>query len=314
MATGRPNDQSTLLWPQATVGNRDAKSGPCILTRCQATADPNAVVASATRFGGYELLEEIGRGSMGIVYKARQIGLNRLVALKTPFPGKLRQEPAIEQFLVEAQLAAQFDHPGIIPVHDAGRHNGRPYFCMALIDGESLAARLTRGPLALQEVVQIVADAADAVQHFHDRGVIHRDLKPANILLDGAGRPRIADFGLARRLDDAFEDAPVIAGTPSYMSPEQASGQITRIGPASDIYSLGAVLYHCLAGRPPFEGTDSLSVIRQVCEEEPPSLRSIESSIPQGLDEIALCCMHKDPACRYASAAALGFQLRQIDR
>jgi serine/threonine protein kinase len=301
-------EKSTVLLPQS-----------CFTGRCEGDCEGIAddqdnfpLMNCPTHFGEYQLIEEIGRGAMGIVYKARQIRLKRIVALKMLHPARLRREGAIEQFFAEAELAAQLDHPGIVPVHDVGHDNGQPFICIAFVDGENLEARLKRRPLEIEEVVRLLADVADAIEHAHDRGIIHRDLKPANILLDRAGRPRITDFGLARRLDDNAATSPVIAGTPPYMSPEQASAQNGRVGVASDVYTLGVVLYHCLTGQPPFTGKDSYSILRQVMQTEPPLPRSIDPSIPEELERIALRCLRKEPAGRYASAAELACELRQF--
>jgi serine/threonine protein kinase len=307
----------TLLIPQSRFAEdcEEPVEGRALLKDAsQIRADTASLATCPLRFDGYELLEEIGRGAMGMVFKARQVRLKRIVALKMLLPHTVRREGAIEQLVTEAEVAAQLEHPGIIPVYDAGRHNGQPFICMAFVDGESLEARLLRRPLEFDEAVRIVAELADAVQHAHDRGIIHRDLKPANILLDRFGRPRIGDFGLAQRLGAKQEHSQVIAGTPSYMSPEQALGQNSQVGPASDVYSLGAVFYHCLTGRAPFEGKTSYSILRQVCKTEPASPRSIESSIPQCLSEIARRCLHKDPARRYTSAAELTYHLQMVDR
>ena len=281
--------------------------------------DPGPAEAEAgapaypTQFGDYELLEEIARGGMGVVFKARQVKLNRIVALKMLRTEALAFPDAIEQLQAEAKTAAQLEHAGIVPIHDVGEHAGCHYICMAFVDGESLAESTARRPLPLTEVARIMAQVADAIQYAHEHQIIHRDLKPANILLDRAGRPRVVDFGLAQRLDVAHADpeAECIAGTPAYMSPEQAQGDVDRVGEASDVYALGAILYHLLVGRAPFDGRDTLSIIQQVCEEEPVAPRSIDPSIPASLEAICLRCLQKDPAARFASAADLAAELRR---
>jgi eukaryotic-like serine/threonine-protein kinase len=314
--TAFPSDSPTLLMPQSPPMKiceqcDETSGGRPEHVQALAVASPRA--ECPVPFGEYELLEEIGRGAMGVVYKARQLRLKRIVALKTLLPAMLRQEGAYEQLLAEAEVAAQLDHPGIVPIHDVGRHDGQPYICMTFIDGESLEASLKRHPLVIEQTVRIVADVAVAVQYAHDHGVIHRDLKPANILLDRSGRARVGDFGLARKLGAAEKNSNVIAGTPSYMSPEQASGQNERIGPASDIYSLGTILFHCLTGRTPFDGKSSSSILHQVVEAEPPLPRSINPTIPEEFEAIILRCLRKDPAARYTSAAELAARLRQME-
>jgi serine/threonine protein kinase len=299
----------TVRMPLDQLGEllgRSREAGPRLI------ADAAPVCCPAT-LGGYELLHEVGRGSMGVVYKARQIRLNRIVALKTLLPAALEDKRAVGRLQNEAEIAAQLDHPGIIPIHDVSQHDGQPYISMAFVDGESLATRLESGPIGVETAAQIVADVADAVQHAHDRGIVHHDLKPANICLDRLGQPKIADFGLARRIGDGRQ--PVvsgISGTPAYMSPEQAAGQSDAVGPGSDLYALGAILYHLLTGRPPFDGEDAVTVIQRVREEQPPAPRSGNPSIPMALEAICLRCLEKDVIARFASAGELAHELRSF--
>lgn len=268
------------------------------------------------QFADYELLDEVGRGGMGVVYKARHLTLNRLVALKTSLCAKSDRDGAGRHLQNEAQLLAQLDHPGIVTVHDAGEDAGRPYLCMAFVDGTNLASRIECGAVPAEEAARIVADVAEAVAHAHDRNVIHRDLTPANILLDRAGRPRVADFGLACRIageDNVDLVTPgTIVGTPFYMSPEQAAGRTDLVGPSSDVYALGAILYHLLAGCPPFEGTRRREILRQVREDEPRPPREINPSIPDELQAICLRCLRKDGSARYGSAKELARSLRDV--
>jgi serine/threonine protein kinase len=309
MAVRTTEQYETVRMPLDQLGELLCRSREPV---SQLIADQPPVHCPAT-LGGYELLHEVGRGSTGIVYKARQIRLNRIVALKTLLPAALESQGAIGRLQNEAEVAAQLDHPGIIPIHDIGQHNGQPYICMAFVDGESLAARLESGPIGIEAAAQIVAEVAEAIQHSHDRGIIHHDLKPANIVLDRFGQPRIADFGLARRIAD--RDQPVfagISGTPAYMSPEQAAGQTSAVGPASDLYALGAILYHLLTGRPPFDGNDAVTVIQRVRDDQPPAPRSIEPSIPVALEAICLRCLEKDVVARFASAGELTRELRNF--
>ena len=192
--------------------------------------------------GDYELLEEIARGGMGVVYKARQLSLNRIVAVKMILAGQLATKADHDRFHAEAQAAALLDHPNIVPIFEVGEHEGQHYFSMGYVDGQSLAARLAEGPLPPKEAAELVATVAEAVEYAHRQGVIHRDIKPSNILIDSKGRPRVTDFGLAKRVDSGSDLTATgqILGTPSYMPPEQAAGQINAVGPAADVYALGA--------------------------------------------------------------------------
>ena len=192
--------------------------------------------------GDYELVEEIARGGMGVVYKARQVSLNRIVAVKMILAGQLATKADHDRFHAEAQAAALLEHPNIVPIFEVGEHEGQHYFSMGYVDGQSLAARLAEGPLPPKEAAELVATVAEAVEYAHRQGVIHRDIKPSNILIDSQGRPRVTDFGLAKRVDSGSELTATgqILGTPSYMPPEQAAGQIKAVGPAADIYALGA--------------------------------------------------------------------------
>jgi serine/threonine protein kinase len=266
-------------------------------------------------FGSYELIEEVARGGMGVVYKARQAKLDRIVAIKMILPTQFDSDSAVRRFQLEAEAAAKLDHPGVVPIYDVGEQDGQHYLSMAFVDGESLAARIARsGRAQPQEAARIVRDVAQAVQHAHDRGIVHRDLKPANILIDATGRPRVTDFGLARKNDvvGTLTTEGSIIGTPAYMAPEQASGQTEIVGTACDIYSLGAVLYHLLTGSPPFAGSNVLEIIRRVCEDEPKPPREVEASIPKPLESICLKCLAKDPRNRYASAGELAEDLQRF--
>jgi serine/threonine-protein kinase len=259
------------------------------------------------RFAGYELLEEVGRGGMGVVYKARQAVTNRTVAVKL-----LRADDpgGAARLLAEARAAARLDHPGIVPIIEVGEHDGRPFLAMAFVAGTSLAALLGSGPLRLREAARVVRDAARAVQHAHDAGVIHRDLKPGNVLVEPDGRVRVTDFGLAKRSGEETLTADgAVLGTPGYMPPEFAAGGASAAGPAADVYGLGAVLYACLTGRPPFSGPTPLDTLRRVAEDEPVPPRQWNAGIDRGLQAVCLKCLAKDPAHRYRSAAELATDL-----
>ncbi|MFO0888279.1 MAG: serine/threonine-protein kinase [Isosphaeraceae bacterium] len=265
-------------------------------------------------FGDYELLRELGRGGMGVVYLARQVSLDRNVALKMILAGELASRAQVLRFRAEAGAAAQLDHPGIVAIHEIGTHQGQHYFAMAYVPGSSLAARLRDGPVPPRQAADLLARVTDAIEHAHQKGVIHRDIKPANILIDAGGQPRVTDFGLARRVRP--DGAPGLTatgqpiGTPSYMAPEQAVGA-RSIGPAADVYSLGATLYAALSGRPPFLAASTAETLQLVREQEPVALRTLNLAIPRDLETICLKCLRKEPPDRYPSAAELAADLRR---
>lgn len=264
--------------------------------------------------GDYELLEEIGRGGMGVVYKARQKKLNRFVALKMILGGQLAGPMELQRFQAEAEAAAKLDHPGIVPIYEIGEQDGTHYIALAYIEGPTLADQLVEGPLPAREAAEFLKQLAEAVQQAHIAGVIHRDLKPANILLDGEGRPKITDFGLARQMDSehSLTATGQILGTPSYMPPEQALGETHQIGPHSDVYSLGAVLYYLLVGRPPFLAANPLDTLKQVIDQQPIPPRILNSDVPRELEAICMQCLEKSPERRYRSAGDLGNDLRRF--
>jgi len=259
------------------------------------------------RVGDYEILHEIARGGMGVVYKARQLSLNRMVALKMILAGQLASPDDLERFRMEAGSAGQLDHPGIVPIFEVGEHSGQPYFSMGLVEGESLAARIAEGPLAPRDAAKFVASITSAVAYAHDHGVIHRDLKPGNVLIDRHGTPKVTDFGLAKRVDadHHLTGTGDILGTPSYMPPEQAAGELEKIGPASDIYALGAILYCLLTARPPFQAARPLDTILQVIGQEPVSPGQLNPDVDKDLETICMKCLQKAPERRYADAPEL---------
>jgi serine/threonine-protein kinase len=272
-------------------------------------------------FGEYELLQELGRGGMGVVYRAYHTRLKRIVALKMIVASELASPDALSRFRLEAQAAAGLAHPGIVPIYEAGECQGLPYFSMALVDGISLADCIHQGPVPPLKAARWMRQIADAVAYAHSHGVIHRDLKPANILLAKAGSsvapadappeealmPQITDFGLAKRTGAASDLTATgqILGTPSYMPPEQAAGKLNEVGEPADIYALGAILYALLAGRPPFVANSPLEVLLMVLERDPLPLRQLQPQVPRELEAICLKCLEKNPADRYPSAAAL---------
>jgi tRNA A-37 threonylcarbamoyl transferase component Bud32 len=262
---------------------------------------------------GYEVLGERGRGGMGVVYRARQVGLNRTVALKMVLGGGRADRQELIRFLAEAEVAASVAHPNVVRVFDYGESHGRPFMALEFVSGGSLNQKLkASGPLPPNEAAELVRRIADGVAAAHDRGVVHRDLKPGNVLLDGAGEPKVADFGLAKRTaGDDLTRTGAVMGTPSYMAPEQAKGDSKFVGPQADVGALGVILYECLTGRVPFAGGSSHEVLRRVIEDTPaPPSRS--GRIPRDLETICLKCLEKAPAERYETAAGLAADLSRF--
>ncbi len=263
---------------------------------------------------GYEILEVIGRGGMGVVYKALHLRLDRLVALKMVLAGAHASPEELARFSIESQAVAQLQHPGIVQIYEVGEHDGLPYFSLEFVAGGSLAHRIGGKPQPVREAAEMLREIAMAVREAHRRNIIHRDLKPANVLLTPDGRPKITDFGLAKRLDADSEQTHTgaIMGSPSYMAPEQAWGQTHEIGPRTDVYALGAILYEMLVGRPPFQGASALETIELVRTDEPVPPTRLQPKIPVDLETICLKCLQKDPAKRYQDAGALGEDLERF--
>lgn len=301
-STPRKGDVQPIAEPQGSPSDDRVKQAP---------AGP-----SVRQFGDYELIDEIARGGMGVVYKAWQRSLKRIVALKMILSGHLASPDDVAQFQSEAQAAASLSHPGIVPIFEVDQVEGQHYFAMEFIDGISLARRVSIGPLEPIEAAMIIRRTADAVQYAHERGVVHRDLKPANIIVDHDGLPHVTDFGLAyiQEGHDQQTTAGEPIGTASYMPPEQAMGQRDKIGPASDVYSLGATLYCLMTGRPPFHSANSADTLIQVIHHDPVSPRQLNQQIPKDVETICLKCLEKAPERRYASALELSEELRRYLR
>jgi eukaryotic-like serine/threonine-protein kinase len=279
-------------------------------------------VSPLLAFEDYELLEEVARGGMGVVYRARQISLNRTVAIKMVLGGHLANAAEMRRFRAEAETAAQLQHPNIVAIHEVGEHAAQPFFSMDLVEGRNLAQLVRDEPLPSRKAATYLKTIAEAIQYAHSRGVLHRDLKPSNILIDESDQPRITDFGLAKRLDNPEGGTPQaeltqtgqVLGSPSFIPPEQAAGQREGIGPASDVYSLGAILYHLLTARPPFVAQTLTQTLQMVAETEPVSPRLLNAGVPRDLETICLKCLEKDVRRRYATAQKLADELGRFLR
>jgi WD40 repeat protein/tRNA A-37 threonylcarbamoyl transferase component Bud32 len=285
---------------------------PCV----KGAADPTLAEAPAEsvpprRVAGYEVLEELGRGGMSVVYKARQAQPNRLVALKMILAGRHIDPARRARLLVEADAIARLRHPHIVQIYEAGEHDGLPFLSLELVSGGSLADKRGGWPLPARQAAALVETLACAIQHSHEHGVVHRDLKPANVLLTGEGQPKITDFGLARHERPELTATGAVLGTPSYMAPEQAGGDNRAVGPAADVYGLGAILYELLTGRPPFRGATALETLEQVRNRPADSPRLSNPAVDRDLATICLHCLEKSPGRRYPSAAALADDLRR---
>jgi serine/threonine protein kinase len=307
-----PSQPSAQLYDNATAptlppGNLEG--GATVAP--QPELNPNLVLWPSVK--GYEIQGVLGRGGMGIVYKARQIGLDRLVALKMVLGGIHASPDELERFRREAEAVAKLQHPNIVQIYEVGDCEGRPYLSLEFIGGGSLAQKLNGLPMPAAKAAGLMATLARAIHLAHERGIVHRDLKPANVLLTEDGTPKITDFGLAKRLDrdSGRTRSGAIMGTPAYMAPEQASGKSKEVGPATDVYALGAILYELLTGQAPFRAETPIDTVLLVLEREPPPPRALNPMAARELEAICLKCLEKDKTDRYQSAAALAEDLER---
>jgi serine/threonine protein kinase/WD40 repeat protein len=279
-------------------------------------SDPGVGPFGPKSFGDYELLEELGRGGMGVVYKARQRSLNRIVAVKLILSGEFASKQEVLRFRGEAEAAANLRHPNIVAIYETGELNGQNYFSMDYAQGRTLAEIVRDHPLPPTRAARYVRIIAEAIHYAHAQGILHRDLKPSNVLIDADDQPRITDFGLARRLHGEFGVTVTgqVLGSPAFMPPEQTTGKSARVGPPSDVYGLGAILYHLLTGRPPFQAETIQDVLRQLHEREPVAPRLLNASVPRDLETICLKCLVKEPEKRYPTALALAEDLGRFER
>jgi len=269
--------------------------------------DPGRPMPMLMDFGDYELLEQIGRGGQGVVFRARQKSLNRIVALKVIGLGHWATEAHLKRFRLEAEAAASLEHPGIVPIHEVGERDGSCYFSMKFVEGGQLDEVVRRSPMSIRQAVELIAKVARTVHYAHEHGILHRDIKPGNILLDQKGEPHLTDFGLARLVESesSVTHTLEVLGTPSYMAPEQAVGNNAAISSVTDVYGLGAVLYQLLTSQPPFAGGTTYETIKLLLDTEPRQPRLLNPKIDRDLSTICLKCLEKDPKRRYSSALAL---------
>jgi predicted Ser/Thr protein kinase len=303
----------------APLGPRPVGASGCVPAdgaprTARPTAPAPATLVAMPCIPGYEVLAELGRGGMGVVYKARQVGLNRLVALKMIGAGGFAGRDAVERFHKEAEAIARLRHPNIVQVYGVGEQNGLPYFSLEFIEGGTLAQKMAGKPLPAPHAAELVEVLARAVHAAHERGIVHRDLKPGNVLLAADGTPKVTDFGLAKYLDEtgALTKSGDVLGTPSYMAPEQAEGRLGEIGPRTDVYALGAILYEALTGEPPFRGATPWDTVQQVRSHDPVRPSQLRRDIPRDLEAICLKCLRKRPADRYPSALVLAEDLERF--
>ena len=296
---------------------RPASAMPATAPDDRASASQHKTTAQAAEllgeFGDYELLEEVGRGGQGVVFRARQKSLNRTVALKVISLGQWASKAHLKRFRLEAEAAARLEHPGIVPIHEVGERDGSCYFSMKFVEGGQLDEVARREPMPIRRAAELIAKVARTVHYAHEHGILHRDIKPGNILLDAKGEPHLTDFGLARLVESESSVTHTldVLGTPSYMAPEQAVGNNAAISSVTDVYGLGAVLYQLLTGQPPFAGGTTYETIKLLLDTEPRQPRLLNPKIDRDLSTICLKCLEKDPKRRYSSALALAEDLER---
>src|SRR6266480_1137882 len=300
------------IFPDAVAAGDDGGSAEDIQTNNE-TARSESAATMLGELGDYELLEEIGRGGQGIVFRARQKRLNRTVALKVISLGQWASKAHFKRFRREAEAAASLDHPCIVPIYEVDERDGSCYFSMKFVEGGQLDEVTRRQPMPIRRAVELIAKIARTVHYAHEHGILHRDIKPGNILLDAKGEPHLTDFGLARLVESESSVTHTldILGTPSYMAPEQAVGNNTAVSNATDVYGIGAVLYQLLTGHPPFAGGATYETIRLLLDTEPRQPRLLNPKIDRDLSTICLKCLEKDPKRRYSSALALAEDLER---
>jgi tetratricopeptide (TPR) repeat protein len=283
---------------------------------CGETSSRLQEASALPQIPGYEVEDVLGRGGMGIVFRARHLRLNRRVALKMVLAGVFATPSEKDRFYREAETVARLRHPNVVQIYDVGDAEGRPYFTMELVDGGSLSQKLAGSPLLARDSARLATTLAEAIHAAHESGIVHRDLKPSNVLLTQEGTPKISDFGLARRLDEAagLTQTGVVVGTPSYMAPEQARGRHDAIGPAVDVYALGAILYELLTGKPPFRAATAVETVQLVINQDPVPPSQVNAKVPRDLETICLKCLAKDPRFRYSTGAALAEDLNRFLR
>ena len=294
---------------------RPASAIPATAPDDRASASQHKTTAQAAKLlgelGDYELLEEVGRGGQGVVFRARQKSLNRIVALKVISLGQWASKTHLKRFRLEAEAAARLEHPGIVPIHEVGERDGSCYFSMKFVEGGQLDEVARREPMPIRRAVELIAKVARTVHYAHEHGILHRDIKPGNILLDAKGEPHLTDFGLARLVESESSVTHTldVLGTPSYMAPEQAVGNNAIVSNVTDVYGLGAVLYQLITGQPPFAGGATYQTIKLLLDTEPRQPRLLNPKVDRDLSTICLKCIEKDPKRRYPSALTLAEDL-----